>query len=163
MSVAEFGDGRLPQRFWDKVQREPNGCWRWIATISQRGYGQVRSNYRLYSSHRLAYTSLVAPIPTGLDIDHLCRNRACCNPAHLEAVTRSVNLRRGLGPGLAAIRSRLRGVATTHCKRGHEFTENNTRRQIQIAGNVTRSCRICNANSSRLRRQQRKQEQLNGK
>lgn len=84
-------------------------------------------------THRVTYTELVGPIPEGLDLDHLCRNRACCNPEHLEPVERVENVRRGLrGPGYGAL--------ITHCKRGHEFAPWNLARSRGEGFRICRSC-----------------------
>ncbi|OBK92611.1 hypothetical protein A5646_03270 [Mycobacterium sp. 1245499.0] len=69
-------------------------CWTWTAA-STNGYGSVCYQKRTWSTHKLSYTLLVGPVPNGLTIDHLCRNKLCCNPAHLEPVTNTENLRRG--------------------------------------------------------------------
>lgn len=95
------------------------GCWVWKRKTNSGGYGSMWLAGRAVMAHRAAYIIHKGPIPAGLDIDHLCRNRACANPAHLEAVSRRVNLLRGVGP--TATRA-----AQTHCKRGHEFTPENT-------------------------------------
>ena len=83
-------------RFWSKIVVRGEGelCWPWLAAI-QSGYGYIRQNGRPRLAHRVAYEHLVGPIPEGLDIDHLCRNRRCCNPLHMEPVTRSENVKRG--------------------------------------------------------------------
>lgn len=74
---------------------DATGCWNWTRTIQPNGYGRISIDGRLVYVHRAAYEAFVGPIPDGLDIDHLCRNRRCCNPEHLEAVTRRTNLLRG--------------------------------------------------------------------
>ena len=102
------------------------GCWEFRSPIDQQGYGQYKANGKMYRAHRFAYTMAVGPIPDGLSIDHLCRNRRCCNPAHLEPVTTAENNRR-------------KALAQTHCKRDHEFNEENTYR---LRGR--RICRACN-------------------
>jgi len=102
-----FGDSRLPARFWAKVrigkppvQRPELGpCWEWTAH-KRDGYGRFGMGSRTDGSatmaraHRVAYQTLVGPLPEALEPDHLCRNRPCVNVSHLEAVTRSVNLQR---------------------------------------------------------------------
>lgn len=79
--------------FWANVVQNEDGCWIWQRSL-KRGYGQMRGYRRAASAHRFAYELLVGPIPPGMDIDHLCKVRACCNPGHLEVVTRAENLRR---------------------------------------------------------------------
>lgn len=74
---------------------EPEGCWRWVKGLTSAGYGHFHYAGGYYQAHRFLYTLHVSPVPAGLDMDHLCRNRWCVNPAHLEAVTRVTNIRRG--------------------------------------------------------------------
>lgn len=101
-------DAKLNKRFWIKVAGgDVDTCWEWTAHRDRAGYGRINVNNTPKLAHRLAYEYLRDEIPEGLDLDHLCRNKSCVNPWHLEPVTRSVNLRRvPLG---------------THCERGHEY------------------------------------------
>jgi hypothetical protein len=83
-----------------------SGCWLWQRSKDRHGYGQVRKDGRLVYAHRRAFERHVGPIPKGLYIDHLCRNPACVNPAHLEPVTHGENLRRGASAKLTHQRAR---------------------------------------------------------
>lgn len=96
-----------------------NGCHLWVGA-KREGYGAVDVETRLSLVHRVRYEKEVAPIPAGLVIDHKCRNRACCNPAHLEVVTIRENILRG--DGLAA-----RNARKTRCPQGHEYDFVNNR------------------------------------
>lgn len=106
------------------------GCLIWQGATTE-GYGRINLNGSLRLAHRVAYEAAVGPIPEGMSLDHLCRVRACINPAHLEPVTSRTNTLRGVG--VTAVNARK-----THCDRGHEFTEANTR----LRGG-RRYCRAC--------------------
>lgn len=80
-------------RFWSRVDKSGD-CWLWTGPPANNGYGQVTFKGKHYSAHRLAYTLEVGAVMPGLDVDHLCKVLLCCNPAHLEPVTRAENLRR---------------------------------------------------------------------
>ena len=75
-SIYTFGDSRLPQRFWSKATVLTNGCWQWSHPDSSGGYGRFQTD-RADLAHRVIYAALVAPIPSGQTVDHLCRNRGC--------------------------------------------------------------------------------------
>lgn len=129
------GAGTEMLRFWGKVDKA-GACWEWTGTKSPNGYGtfKIRNTDPLYA-HRISYEAIVGPIPDGLHIDHLCRNRGCVNPAHMEPVTSKVNNLRG--ESIAAKNARK-----THCHRGHEFTPENTWLRVGKRG-PCRECRTC--------------------
>ena len=81
---------------------EPNGCWRWTKSITGRGYGHFHILGTYYQAHRIAYILYRGAIAPGLEIDHLCRNRWCVNPGHLEPVLHAVNVWRGAATRLTA-------------------------------------------------------------
>lgn len=111
------------------VLYDPTGCWIWLGAVTSAGYGNIylgggRANPRYETAHRHIYETFIGPVPAGLDLDHLCRIRQCCNPDHLEPVTRRENLRRG--GVLDALRSiTLQRKQRTVCGRGHELDESN--------------------------------------
>lgn len=119
-------------RFLAAVTDAPGGCWQWTGYLMPNGYARITIDGERQYAHRVAYEAFVARIPDGLVIDHLCRNRGCVNPAHLEAVTQRINVLRGKSH--AADRARQ-----TECLRGHRFDAANT----YMAGNGTRKCRHC--------------------
>lgn len=112
--------------------RPANGCLLWTGTLTRGGYGQIRVGGRLVYVHRFAWERVNGPVPSGLELDHLCRNRTCVNPDHLEAVTRQVNTLRGVS--FAASNARK-----THCPFGHEYTPDNT----YVNPKGSRVCRTC--------------------
>lgn len=115
-----------------------DGCWLWIAATDTHGYGVIRSNYILMKAHRAVYEFYVGPIPSGLDLDHLCRNRSCVRPDHMEPVTRQTNIRRGAGNGGTEWDGNHYNNSKTHCLSGHPFSEENTR-----LWRTHRICRTC--------------------
>jgi hypothetical protein len=137
-------DASTLARFEAKVAVDmETGCWLWLAARSgNNGYGAFRlSDGRRGYAHRVSYEHFVGPIPDGLQIDHLCRNRACCNPAHLEAVTQAENVLRGRG--FAAVNARK-----TRCPSGHLYDETNT-----CHSGRSRYCRACARDKMRRRRE----------
>lgn len=95
-NVATRNVASPEERFWAKIEKDHStGCWEWTAYISELGYGQFKAFGAMVRAHRFAYELLIGPIPEGLEIDHLCQNRGCVNPDHLEPVSHIENVRRG--------------------------------------------------------------------
>lgn len=129
----------LPDRFHEKYEVDAtSGCWQWTAATTN-GYGRVKWNGVLHLAHRLSYEHYVGDIPDGLELDHLCRNRGCINPAHLEPVTRRENILRGVSPPAL-------GARVTYCPNGHPYDEANT--YTRPGGG--RTCRKCKSRSRLL-------------
>jgi hypothetical protein len=133
------------ERFWARVDKNGplwNGtpCWEWTG-CRVRGYGTFSLNGKMVRAPRFAYETLVGLFPDGLVPDHLCRNRGCVRPLHLEPVTLRVNTLRG--ESFSAINARK-----THCKRGHIFDQTNT----YTPPRGERVCRICQRNHEKARR-----------
>lgn len=134
------------ERLWSGAVEDENGCWVWGRSITDKGYGTITGEGGAnLKAHRVAYELTRGPIPTGLELDHLCRNRACINPEHLEPVSHRENVLRGMAPTSA-------NAVKTHCPRGHEYDAKNTR-QTNTGG---RRCRACHRENSLSRYYQQK-------
>jgi len=110
-------------------------CWEWSGRRNAAGYSLLRIAGEFYA-HRVFYRYLIGAIPEGYEVDHLCKNRCCCSPFHLEAVSPTVNRQR-------------RDDSFTHCRRGHEFTPDNTLLKVKDSGAFQRKCRACNRERAR--------------
>lgn len=128
--------------FWSKVDRSgwPDACWVWLACTS-RGYGCFGVGLKIRRAHRIAYEVCIGPVPVGFDLDHLCRNRACVNPAHLEPVTRRENTSRGVPFGGFGQHNRRK----TACRNGHQYTADS----VINRGDGRRTCKACHRDNQR--------------
>lgn len=114
----------MNESFWSKaICGADDICWPWVGARNRKGYG----NFRSRSAHVVAYELRNGPIPSGLEVDHTCRNRACVNPLHLEAVTHAENVRR---------------AQPQQCRRGHDLSGENVKIVIRADG-TRRKCRAC--------------------
>lgn len=120
--------------FWMKVEKTPI-CWFWRGSLDSSGYGTVGWNGKTFSAHRFSYRFFFGEIPKNLVIDHLCKNRNCVHPRHMELVTDWENNRRG--NSFAA-----KNYRKTHCIHGHKLTKKNTY-LIRYGKNNHRRCRKC--------------------
>ena len=124
--------------FWERAVRDELGCLVWQRPLNADGYGQMHYDGQGRYAHQVAYLLTHGELPAGLQIDHLCRNKACIEPSHLEAVTPRENTLRGISPSAV-------NATKTHCKRGHPFDEENT----GYKPNGARVCKECRAVSAR--------------
>lgn len=142
--MSVFGESvtrPLDKRLNERIAELPNGCWEWTGKRQPNGYARISVNGRQQLVHRVMYERIVGPIPEGLVIDHLCRNRACVRPGHLEPVTIAENLIRGDS-----------NAHKTHCPQGHPYSGDNL--YVENAGKAwaKRRCRTCKRDQTARRR-----------
>lgn len=137
------------EQVWKRIRSRymvtANGCWEWTGRVSVDGYSRISYEGREDQGHRVVLKLLGISV-AGLEVDHLCRNRGCVNPDHLEPVTKRENIMRSDAAG--AIHARK-----THCIHGHEFSPDNTR----ICARGWRHCLICKAANDASRGEARRQ------
>lgn len=141
----------LWERFDAKVERT-SSCWLWCAARARNGYGLFNFNGQMRTVHRVAHERWKGPIPPGLTIDHLCRNRACVNPDHLEVVSQRENVRRGL---VSALRPQR-----VECRNGHRMDPGNRYMVKSRTGRPRMECRACHLASMARYRAKRRQAAL---
>lgn len=137
MEYLDLTGIELDERFWSKVDNSKgdNSCWEWKAAKKPDGYGAFAIGNKNFTAHRLSYHAIIGELPTHLQLDHLCRNKVCVNPRHLDPVNNKENSLRGISP--AAYNARK-----THCILGHEFNDENTR-IYKYHGRTERKCIMC--------------------
>ena len=137
-SGTETGVATMPiswiEQFINRVSINEGGHWLWSGTKSSSGYGKVAIKGKRVFTHRVMYELTRGKIEQGKVIDHLCRVTSCCNPKHIELVTPAINAQRAMAVRYTKM--------ITHCKHGHEYTEDNTVHRIN-RGKPARQCRIC--------------------
>lgn len=138
--AVPLADAAYREAVWSRllanVNISPAGCWEWQRFRNPDGYGVISIKRRMKTAHMVALAIHRDSLwPKEFQVDHLCQNRACCNPDHLEVVTPGVNARRSSSPALTSQRIRAR----THCPQGHEYDAANTR----LRAKGYRSCRAC--------------------
>lgn len=124
-----------PKNTLERIGRyiqKTDSCWNWTGQILPGGYGKTTVNYKTVLAHRFVYESSKGKIPDGLCLDHLCRNRSCVNPDHLEPVSHKENTARGAGPA-------SENAKKTSCKRGHALSGDN----LYITPDNRRQCKAC--------------------
>lgn len=130
LKVATVDKHSTPlSRMMLRSERE-GSCTVWTGTRNFAGYGYIRINNKNHRVHRVMYEQLFGKVPQGMVIDHLCKNRACFNPTHLEVVTQAENISR---------------AKKTHCKRGHLLEGDN----VRLTASRGRQCRACGAEQAR--------------
>lgn len=160
MSGTKQTPSSLMFRLFINSEPQASGCWQWTKALGKRGYADIHVGRSVSGActhfkkkaHRVMYEFWYGPVPANLDMDHLCRNKGCINPNHLEPVPRSVNAKRGLGPAMAATRN----LARTHCKNGHPFAGENLKLREGRYRRCAECCRIAARKCAARKRERQK-------
>lgn len=134
--------GCLKKRFWSNVSAtSAEGCWKWNGPISVYGYGRLMESIgnrktKQLMAHRFAYEQVIGKIEEGMTIDHVCRNKSCVNPAHMEVVTRGENSIRSHSKNMMAMRENC-------CTKGHKIEKENVIKETRKNGKERFRCKIC--------------------
>ena len=128
-----------------RVERRDTGCWEWQGVLSHHGYGRPWFEGRRQFAHRVFFEAVRGPIPDGLQLDHLCKNRRCVRPSHLEAVSAAENIARSSGV-------QVLNKAKTACIHGHPLDEANT----YYTPDGRRNCRLCRLEAVRRYKNRKK-------
>lgn len=149
MAYRLIPENRLA-RFMRLVQVDPvTQCWNWIGHKTDGGYGFSALDGKKTVAHRALWILLRGDLPKEMDLDHLCRNRACINPDHLEPVTRSENL--------------IRGFIARGCKNGHPYNEEDFSIVRRTDGTIERRCKICHRERNKKAKRDRRVREGGGK
>lgn len=135
------------ERFLSKIKvNQESGCWEWQKALTNSGYGKFHIINGDYMTHRVSYSIFKEGLNTDLVVDHICKNRKCCNPNHLRLASFSENVLENSDSGAAINKSK------THCIRGHELIPPNIISSKMKSGQMSRCCRHCFNNQRRIRR-----------
>lgn len=137
--AANTNDRTLLTRIFDYTEKNSGvyflntECWRWTNRLNGHGYGVLTYKGKTQLAHRAVWEAIKGPVPSGLECDHLCRNRWCVNPEHIELISHRENVLRGNSVVAA-------NAKKTQCKNGHEFSPENTAKDVR-GGRVCKTCR----------------------
>lgn len=149
--ILDYFDSHRLHLFWIKVQPPSfiGECWQWTGSKNKYGYGTFNTRVKTFFAHRAVYQFLIGKIPKGLELDHLCKNRSCVNPYHLEAVTHRTNIMRGDSP-------HAKNSRHTHCPKGHLLEGSNLLKyRLKDGHRVCRECFLIK-NRNRMREKRSK-------